>query len=196
MIESIFMPAGLEDMILAYSSKLIEEPSIIFDIIRFDRPNMQVGALVAMLIKSFIYAGVYNMMFLIINGYKKNLSFEGFAIGYKIFWQFIVISILVTAINIAGVLLFVIPGIIWGVRIQYAVFVLLNEEDVGIIGAIKRSWQITRGNFWRLLGFEMLAVLLFILGVAFFFIGAYVTMAVVTLTDMLIYIKLTNSEQD
>ena len=35
-----------------------------------------------------------------------------------------------------------------------------SEETVGPIGIIRRSWELTRGNWWRLFGF----IVLFLLG--------------------------------
>ena len=61
-----------------------------------------------------------------------------------------------------GFLLFALVGVFFWTR-----FMLLNPvaaaEPLGPIALIRRSWSITRGQFWRLLGFFLLAVLAFVI---------------------------------
>ncbi len=191
MVEFIFMPDGIEDMLSAYSTRIAREPFLIMDIIQFDHPNMQAGAIVSLLIKYFIFAGIYCMMLLIMDGQKKSLTFEGFAMGHKTYWKFVTTSVIVFLITIIGTFLCIIPGVWFGLRLQYATYIVLDEDDVSIFRAIKKSWQITRGNFLRLLAFGILSFFIYLLGIACCFIGIFVTIPWVLLADMTIYMILT-----
>lgn len=53
------------------------------------------------------------------------------------------------------ILLFIAMVIFFGVRMSMVVPVR-TAEGVGPIGMIKRSWALTRGHFWRILGFYLL----------------------------------------
>jgi hypothetical protein len=58
-----------------------------------------------------------------------------------------------------GLLLLVIPGIYVLIRLQFAASALALDGQRGTY-ALRRSWQLVRGNFWRVLGITLLALLL------------------------------------
>lgn len=70
--------------------------------------------------------------------------------GWKRFLGFLWTSILTGLIVGGGLLLFVVPGIIWGLRYFFAPFLFLSE---GVSGraALRRSAELTRGVRWVLL---------------------------------------------
>jgi len=45
----------------------------------------------------------------------------------------------------------------------------LMLEDVGVLGAVRRSWRLTRSQFWRVLGISLLAAV--VVGIASFVLG-------------------------
>lgn len=53
-----------------------------------------------------------------------------------------------------GLILFVIPGIVWAVR-SGPVFYLIVDKNAGVIEAFQKSFLITKGYFWPLLGWNM-----------------------------------------
>lgn len=64
--------------------------------------------------------------------------------------KFFVTNLLFILIVAGGFLLFIIPGIIWAIRYQYAMAVNVDEGLSGI-AAIKRSGQLTKGHFWEVM---------------------------------------------
>lgn len=196
MMESFFMTEGMEDMITAYSQRILDNPLVIFDVITVNRINAYIGIISALLIRFFIYAGIYCMMLLIMNGHKTGLSFEGFAMGRRPFWMFVAVSVVVALISLLGALLLIIPGIVLGLRLQYATYIVLEDDDTGIIESIKKSWRITRGNTTRLLVFSLLALLIYALSIACCFIGLFVAIPWMVLADMIIYKTLTREGWD
>lgn len=76
------------------------------------------------------------------------------------------IGILVTLIVIGGMILLIVPGIMWALATCIAVPAYVGQPGIGIGGAISRSFELTRGSRWWLL-------LIFIVGmVAVVAIGA------------------------
>ena len=69
------------------------------------------------------------------------------------------ITILTSIVTIIGFLLLIIPGIIAFVRLALGPPVLV-VEDVPGTNALRRSWNLTKGNFWRLLGLLILSALI------------------------------------
>lgn len=61
------------------------------------------------------------------------------------FW----IGALILCIVIGGLLFFIIPGIILGISISFATFILIEEKLTGL-KAIQRSQDYVRGNWWNI----------------------------------------------
>jgi hypothetical protein len=75
----------------------------------------------------------------------------------------LLITILTTIVTLIGFLLLIIPGIIAFVRLALAPPVVVIE-DVRGTKAIGRSWRLTKGHFWRLLGLLILSGLIAAVG--------------------------------
>ena len=68
------------------------------------------------------------------------------------FWsRMFVTRFVVGVVLIVGFLLLVVPGIYLAVRLAVAEPLILAEEVAGL-DAMRRSWDLTKGKFWRVLG--------------------------------------------
>lgn len=74
------------------------------------------------------------------------------------------ITVLTTVVTLIGFILLIIPGIIAFVRLALTPPVLV-VEDVRGTKALRRSWNLTKGNFWRLLALLLLSTLIATVGV-------------------------------
>lgn len=81
-----------------------------------------------------------------------------------------VVHVLVAVVKGFAFLFFVLPGVYLYVRLLFVSLVMLEDESVGVGAAICKSWQITRGSFWKLLALVCLNTL-FQLGAAPTIIG-------------------------
>ncbi len=84
--------------------------------------------------------------------------------GWKRFFGFLWTSILTGLIVFGGLLLFIVPGIVWGLRYFFAPLVFLSE---GVSGkaALRRSAELTRDVRWVLLArVYVLSIIGFVLG--------------------------------
>jgi uncharacterized membrane protein len=91
-----------------------------------------------------------------------------------------------------GFLLLVLPGIFLLVRLYFYPFAV--AEGAGPIEAIQRSWDLTRGLFWKVFGFMIVAGLIMMAGVLVFGIGVLVAGPVVGLAFVYVYRRLTAPE--
>ena len=67
-------------------------------------------------------------------------------------------------------ILFLIPGIIVGIRLTFVPF-LVVDEGYAPMAAVRESWRRTRGFSWTIFGMELLGILVSLVGVIIFVVG-------------------------
>jgi len=80
--------------------------------------------------------------------------------AYAYFWRYLGFSIVLSLIIFVGLILFIVPAIIFLVWFTFAVFVLVLE-NARIIESLKRSREYVKGHWWAVFG-----RMVFITGVA------------------------------
>lgn len=90
------------------------------------------------------------------------------------FWKYVGASILVGIIVVIGLILLIVPGIIWGLRYMFVPY-LVMERKLTPFEALKESARITYGHKWQLLGMIGLIVLVNILGLLCLVVGLLVS---------------------
>lgn len=96
------------------------------------------------------------------------------------FWKYLGMYILVVLVIAAGLVLLIVPGIIFALMFMFAPFIVI-EREVGPIDAMKESHRITRGHKWPLLGLVALLVLINLLGLLALVVGLLISVPVSTL---------------
>ena len=93
------------------------------------------------------------------------------------FWKFVWGSILVGVIVILGLILLIVPGVIWALRYLFVPY-LIMERKLAPFEALKESARITYGHKWQLLGLLGLTMLINILGAILLLVGLLVSIPV------------------
>lgn len=88
-----------------------------------------------------------------------------------------------------GFVLFIIPGIYLSIRWMFA-GLLVIDQNMKPLQALRASSEMTMGNKWKLLGFSIVSLILFILGLLFIGIGAVIAGIVVTFAVIKLYTDL------
>jgi len=118
-------------------------------------------------LKSFLFIislllfGVYmgaSSMVLIMRPVGTSLS-EVFKEAWKKLWGYLLITILIWFFIILAYLFFFIPGVIISVYLAFSVFVFIDEEKRNM-DALKRSWSLVKGNWWKVFGRVVLCLIL------------------------------------
>ena len=123
---------------------------------------------------AFLLAG-YTNYFLCI-GKSGNGQFSDFTNGFGSGIKFIGLFILYYIATVIGFMLFIIPGIILSIGLCLAPFIVLDNKDMGIIDAIKESWELTKKKKLALFGYGFLffiisiPVLLITIGLGYFWL--------------------------
>jgi len=98
-------------------------------------------------------------------------------------------SILFGLITIVGIMLLIVPGVIWGVRFQFFSYLIVDKK-MGAIDALKKSYAITKGATWELSLFGALLVVINFLGFLCLGIGLFVTIPMTMIATAYVYRKL------
>ena len=103
-----------------------------------------------------------------------NMLFEGFKMFGKALGAYLLMMIAI----FIGVLLLIIPGIIAALGLSQTFYILNDDPEIGIVDALKFSWELTDGHKFdllilglRFLGWILLSILT--LGIGFFFLIPY-----------------------
>jgi uncharacterized membrane protein len=117
-----------------------------------------VGNLVSLLIT----LGWMRVALEITNGVKPEIGDVFKAQGY---WPFILASILFFIGTVIGLILLVVPGLIFVATFGFYGFVIAQRGDgVGVLESLQRSHEVTRGHRWHLFGMAIVLVLVNIVG--------------------------------
>lgn len=111
------------------------------------------------------------------------------------FWSYLIASILVGLIVVAGIILLIVPGIIWALRFMFVPYLIIDRK-LDVSAAMRESSRITLGHKWQLLGLVVVLGLLNILGLLALIIGLLVTVPVTMLAMVHAYRTLEHSASE
>ena len=144
-------------------------------------------------ILSFFILGLFVM------GYIKNClqTLDGEEPQFSAYGQvsskllsFLVAYIIMSIIITLGAILFIVPGIYLGLRLQFF-YVFMVDDDAGIIDSFKRSWNITKGHSLKLFILFLITLLIYLIGCLALLIGIFVAIPLTVLMYGYTYRKLT-----
>ncbi len=136
--------------------------------------------------------------FLILMGYIKisvdfhdgnSISLKDLIYHYPKLPDFLIGFLFYITVIAFGFVLFVFPAIFFFVRFSFFPFFLLQGDD-SALSSFKKSWTITRGQFFNLLILYTLLALLNLVGLAVFFVGSAFTLPVGAVAVVYAYRKL------
>jgi uncharacterized membrane protein len=156
---------GLTSGIDAAFTGSVEDPSIVGTLI-----NLAIGTLISMGATAF-YLAAHD------NPDTADLSLLWHP---RPFWKYLGASLLFSLAVGVGLVLLIVPGIIFGLMFMFAPFIVI-ERELGPIDALNASNQLTRGHKWQLLGLVLLLVLINLLGLMALVVGLLVSIPVSTL---------------
>ena len=117
---------------------------------------------IGLLLGIFIQMSIVNITLRLNRGGEPD--FKDMYSAYRYFGKFLLAAILYGLLVLAGLILFVIPGIYWAIKYHFFGYFVI-EQNMDPLAALKRSGEITKGSKWMLL-------ILFIAFVGITFVGA------------------------
>ncbi len=125
---------------------------------------------------------------------KKNNDFSVLFSQYKLFVSYFFAMLLYAVMVILGLLLFIAPGIYLAVKFIFFEYFII-DKGCGTIESLRRSWYLSQGSFWSLLGFSIITIVINILGLLFFGVGLFVSIPITYLAWTFVYRSLLGSEK-
>lgn len=156
--------------------------------------SLGIGTLIAYIVMYALQAGIYKMA---INGYNdQKVGLSAYNMSLMTYVKFIAASIVYGILSLVGLFFLIIPGIIIGVRLMFAPIIMLAEPETGFAEAFKKSWAMTRGNFWGLFLLGIIVCLLNIIGLVCCFVGVFFTGVMSIFMEIILYYELKDNVND
>jgi hypothetical protein len=131
--------------------------------------------------------GVIVISLKIVDGKKPN--FRDIYKDYSLLLNYFLGSLLYGAVIIVGLILLIVPGVIWGIKYQYTTYLIVDKR-MGVWDAFKKSGQITRGVKLKLFLLGLSFIVITLVGVLLAGIGLIVAWPVIALSGAYVYRKL------
>lgn len=111
------------------------------------------------------------------------------------FWSYLLASIVVGLIVVCGLILLIVPGIMWALRFMFVPYLIIDRK-LDVAAAMRESSRITLGHKWQLLGLVVMLGLLNVLGLIALVVGLVVTVPVTMLAVAHTYRTLEHSASE
>lgn len=154
----------------------------------FIMPLLDLVAIVILVIIKIGYAKIFLKIY---DG--ENPKFLEIFEEYRIFWRYLGASILFALVFVGGLILLIIPGIFWAVRFYFSTLIVIDTK-IGPIAAMKESYAITKGSFWKILLFLALIALFNLVGLILFGVGLLITIPLSTFASVYVYRELSKAK--
>lgn len=104
--------------------------------------------------------------------------------------QVVLASLLMGVLISIGFVLLVIPGFIAIVRLAWVPY-LVTDEHLDAVGAVRESWERTRGHGWAIFGVFVLAIPIVLIGLVLLVVGVIPALMWVQLASAALYADVT-----
>ena len=97
-----------------------------------------------------------------------------FSVFDRNYWNAVLAGLIKGIIVVFGLIMFVVPGVIFACRLAFVKFLIIDEK-MEALEALKASWAMTKGHGWTIFGMFWLAVLIVIAGLLCLFFGVFIS---------------------
>ena len=175
--------------IILLISILTVGPDYVADLANKNHPYLALGVNIAAWVLQIILS--IGLVRISLQLYEhKPVTFDDLFASDGLFLKYLFASILSLLITIIGLILLVVPGIIWAVRLQFAPYFVVDKR-LEPFDALSKSWEATRGHVGQLLLLTVTLVLINLVGVLLFGVGLLITIPLSMLASVYAYRKLT-----
>jgi uncharacterized membrane protein len=106
--------------------------------------------------------------------------------AFRNYWNAVLASLLVGAIVSIGMVLLIIPGIIFAYKLAFTPYLVVDRK-MGAVEAVKESWRMTGGHAWTIFFIGLLAGPIIIAGLLCLGVGVIVAIMWVALASASLY---------
>ncbi len=106
--------------------------------------------------------------------------------AFQNYWDAVLANLLVGVIVVVGFVLLIVPGIIFACKLVFNPYLVVDRK-MEVIEAVKESWRMTGGHFWKVFLIFLLAIPIGIAGLICFGVGIIVAIMWVRLAVASLY---------
>jgi len=173
-------------VLLSLVGVLSVAPQMVIQQIQINWLALSLG-FVLLIFEYFLYAGLLKIILSVTDGRETRIG-DLFSAG-DVFVSYLLGSILFGLIMAVGILLLIVPGLIFSVMFLFYGFFIVDKH-MGPVEALKASAAITKGVRWQLFGFILILSLLNVAGALLLVVGLFVTVPVSWVAIAFVYRKL------
>ena len=97
-----------------------------------------------------------------------------FVVFQRNYWNAVIANIVVGIIVGLGIVMLIVPGIIFACRLAFVPYLVVDRE-MDVMDALRVSWDMTRGYGWQIFLMGLLAIPVVIIGLICLFVGVFVS---------------------
>lgn len=143
--------------------------------------------LINWILSAILSLGIISIALKIVDNKKPDYK-DLFFTNKSLLFVFIIASLIKQIVVVLGLLLFIIPGIIIAIKLQFIEYLIVDKK-MGF-EAINKSWEMTKGVKWNLFVFGILLCLINILGFIAILLGLFITVPLSMIAMAYVYRKL------
>ena len=106
--------------------------------------------------------------------------------AFRNYWNAVLANLLVGVIVFIGLVIFIIPGIIFACKLAFTPYLVVDQK-MGVIEAVKESWRMTNGYAWKVFLIGLLSIPISIAGFICFGVGIIVAVMWIRLAFASLY---------
>lgn len=157
-------------------------------------PMLMLGGFISWLVSSYFQISLYQLLVDGVKGMTPNLG-ERIKGAYKGYLNYI-ISVFVSNLLVSlATCLCLLPGLFVQVRLLLVPIIAANKPEATLGEAIKESWNLTRGHFWTLLGYGIVAALVNVVGFICCCVGIVFTQVITQFMLANVYCMLSQEDE-
>ncbi len=112
--------------------------------------------------------------------------------GFENYWNAVLANLLVAAICGLGVVLLIVPGIIFACKLSFTPYLVVDRK-MQVIDAVQESWRMTTGHAWKVFLISLLAIPIGIAGLICCGVGIIISIMWVSLAHASLYYAVSSS---
>jgi len=112
--------------------------------------------------------------------------------AFKNYWNAVLASLFVGVIIIIGLVLLIVPGIIFACKLAFTPYLVVDRK-MAVMEAIEESWRMTGGHAWKVFFIGLLAIPICIAGLLCFIVGIIISIMWVSLAFASLYHAVSSS---
>jgi uncharacterized membrane protein len=112
--------------------------------------------------------------------------------AFKNYWNAVLASLLVGVIIVIGLVLLIVPGIIFACKLAFTPYLVVDRK-MAVMEALEESWRMTGGHAWKVFLIGLLAIPICIVGLLCFIVGIIISIMWVSLAFASLYHAVSSS---